>query len=126
MPAKLELDWASADVSQAMLTVGLSQKPPKKWRDAFERTVVLLNHGKWRTELDRKKAVVEIAPVQAGDEERVRVFLEGAILEANATIVGEDELFDDKRPGGEDGQAPEQSADAEIAARFRAFAQVDG
>jgi hypothetical protein len=120
MPQTLKLDWSSAEVSDGKLTVGFSAKPPKKWRDSFDRTMALLGHGNWKTALNSRKASVEIASVQLGDEERVRRLLEGAVLEANVTLVGEDALFNDGYV--DDDVETEPSADEEITARFRAFA----
>jgi hypothetical protein len=122
MPKKLELDWSSAVVSDGKLTVAISAKPPKKWRESFERTAALLSHGKWKAALSVKKSTVEVATVSFGDEERVRQFLEGVVLEANGTLVSEDELFQDDHPENENGESAEPSPDAESTARFRAFA----
>lgn len=121
MAEKVQLDWSSADVSDGTLIVALSDSPPKKWREAFERATALLSHGNWHTRLNRKNHAVKVDPVQLGEEERVRQFLEGALLEANRTIVAEDELFEDS---GTDGEAdePEVSADREMTERFRSFA----
>jgi hypothetical protein len=121
MHETLKLDWSSAEVSNGKLTVGFSDKPPKKWRDSFDRTMALLSHGNWKTALNGRKASVEVTSVQLGDEERVRRLLEGAVLEANVTLVGEDALFDDGYADDEDVEI-EPSADEEITARFRAFA----
>lgn len=117
----LRLDWSSAEVSDGKLTVGFSDKTPKEWREAFVRAAALLSHGKW--ELSQVQARhVRVSPVNAGDEERVKHFLESAVLEANSTLVGEDELFDpEPADDAEDEAAPETSPDEELTARFRAF-----
>jgi hypothetical protein len=116
----LQLDWSSAEVSDAKLTVGFSERTPKKWREAFARAVALLSHDTWEVS-ELKQGGVRISPVRLGEEERVRHFLESAVLEANATLVSEAELFDDDQ--SENGEAPaEPSADEELTARFRAFA----
>jgi hypothetical protein len=103
---QVQLDWSTAEVSDGRLNVGLSDKPPKEWRNAFERTVTLLGARKWDVTLDTKKGSVQVASVQGGDEERVRQLLEGAALEANATLVSEQELFDGE-PVDDDEQEPE-------------------
>jgi hypothetical protein len=120
MAEKVELDWSSADVTDGTLDVALSSRPPKKWRDAFERATALLSHGNWNTRLNQRKAAVRLDPVTLGSEERVRQFLEGALLEANRVIVSEDELFDSN--GESESDEPETSADDEMTQRFRAFA----
>jgi hypothetical protein len=120
MSGKLELDWTSAEVKDGTLVVALNATPPKKWRDAFERATALLSHGNWSTRLTRRNAAVRLDPVELGEEERVRQFLEGALLEANRTIVTEDELF--AAGGGDDADEPEVSEDEELTQRFRGFA----
>jgi hypothetical protein len=122
MPETLKLVWSSAEVTDGKLTVGFSDKPPKKWRDSFDRTMALLSGGNWKTALNGRKASVEVASVHLGDEERVRRLLEGAVLEANVTLVGEDALFEDGYVTDDEDAESEPSADEEITARFRAFA----
>jgi hypothetical protein len=122
MPEKLELDWSSAAVTDGKLTVKISERPPQKWRDSFDRTLGLLSHGKWKTALHPRKATVEIASVQMGEEERVRRLLEGAVLEANVTLCGEEALHDEQFDFVVPDDEPEQTTDEEITARFRAFA----
>ena len=117
----LHLEWSSAEVSDAELTVGLSDNPPKKWREAFTKAAALLSHGSWEVS-QVKRRNVRISPVRVGEEERVRQFLEGAVLEANAALVSEEELFDPAQADGEGGEEDEASADEELTARFRAFA----
>jgi hypothetical protein len=127
MAEMLKLDWSSAEVSDAKLKISLSSAAPKKWRDAFERTAALLSHGKWETVLSPRKGSVVVSPVQAGDEDRVRQFLEGVVLEANTTLVTEQELFEDlARSGDEDDESQEQGGerdrDQELTDSFRSFA----
>jgi hypothetical protein len=127
---QLQLDWSTAEVSDGKLTVGLSGKSPKKWRDAFERTAALLGAGTWEVTLNSKKGSVRVASVQPGDAERVRHFLEGVVLEANTTLVSEQELFgsppvedDEPEPHSD---APEPSRDEELTDRFREFGREQG
>jgi hypothetical protein len=119
MAEKVELDWSSADVTDGTLDVALNSRPPKKWRDAFARATALLSHGNWNTRLTQRNAAVRLDPVSLGEEDRVRQFLEGALLEANRVIVSEDELFDHTDDGEAD--ETETSADQELTQRFRAF-----
>jgi hypothetical protein len=121
------LEWSTAEVSDGTLTVGLSAKPPKDWRGAFETTSVLLSGGRWTATVEKK--VVQVAPVVQGDEDGVRQFVEGAVLEANSTIVDERELFgedpEDDEEGADDA-APDSSPDDELTDRFRGFAEKQG
>jgi hypothetical protein len=123
---QLKLDWSTAEVSDGKLTVALSGKPPKEWRDTFERTAALLSRH-WDVSLNSKKGSVQIVSVQPGDEERVRQFAESLVLEANTTLVSEQELFD-TAPVEDDEQQPESDAaepsrDERVTDRFREFAQ---
>jgi hypothetical protein len=128
MPEQLRLDWSRAAVSDGKLKVGFSEKPPKKWREVFERTLVLLSQGKWKGGLNSRTGTVEIDSVELGDEDRVRELLEGALLEANSTLVTEDELFAGQAAGEQAEDADEESDDAppdeELTERFRAFART--
>ncbi|HEX3802604.1 MAG TPA: hypothetical protein VHV75_07190 [Solirubrobacteraceae bacterium] len=128
MPEQVRLDWSSAVVSDGKLTVGFSDKPPKKWRDVFERTLVLLSQGKWEGCLNSRKGTVQIASIEPGDEDRVRELLEGAVLEANSTLVSEEELFKgpgtDEEADGADEEPAEPAVDDELTERFRAFART--
>jgi hypothetical protein len=130
MTEQLQLDWSTAEVSDGELTVSLSAKPPKEWRAAFERTAALLGAGNWEVTLKPKKGSVQIASVAPGDEERVRQFVEGAVLEANTTVASEQELYegqpaDDGEPEP-DSDTPEPSPDEELTGRFREFAEERG
>jgi hypothetical protein len=125
---QVQLDWSTAEVSDGKLAVGLSGKPPKKWRDTFQRTALLLGAGRWEVALRSKPPSVQVMSVQPGDEDRVRQFLEGAVLEANATLVGEQELFeggpgDDREEDEPDSDEPEPSHDEALTGRFREFAR---
>ncbi len=126
MTEPVNLDWSTAKVSDGTLTVALDDKPPKQWREAFERTAGLLGTGTWTVAVRAKKGLVQIAPVRPGDEERVRQLLEGAVLEANtkATVRAEpSQDGDDERAEGEaDRSDSEPSPDEALADRFRDFA----
>ena len=120
MSEKVRVDWSSAEVSDGTLVVALNHRPPKKWREAFTRAAALLSHGNWTTRLSQRGSAVRLDPVELGEEERILQFLEGALLEANRTILTEEELFDDARADAPAEQ--EASADEELTQRFRAFA----
>lgn len=111
----IQLNWAEATVEDARLTVPLEGEPPSGWRKSFERTVQLLGPGAWG-EVEVKKRTIRVRNVQAGDEEKLRHFLEGAVEQANEA----------NRPGdtdaGEDQERPAEGPDARMTERFRAFA----
>jgi hypothetical protein len=127
MTEQLNLDWSTAEVSDGELTIGLTGKPPKEWRDTFERTAALLGAGNWEVTLRPKKGSVQIASVQPGEEERVRQFVEGAVLEANRALVSEQELYQGQPADDDDAlDSDAPSRDEELTGRFRAFAGERG
>jgi hypothetical protein len=122
MTEPLNLDWSTAEVSDGTLTIALDAKPPKPWRDVFERTATMLG-AHWEVTLRPKKGLVEIATVRTGDEERVRQLLEGIVQEANSRAAdepAEDEDASGDGPSHED--APERSSDETLTDHFRGFA----
>jgi hypothetical protein len=119
--AGIQLDWSTAEVSDGKLKVNFSDKAPKKWRDAFARTATLLSRDTW--ELDEiKPGQVRLSPIRPGDEERVKHFLESAVLEANTTLVGEEELFAPEDSDETEADGADPSPDEVMTARFKAFA----
>src|SRR5277367_5062458 len=89
---RIKLDWSTAEVRDGELKVGFSDKAPKKWREAFARTATLLSRDTWELN-EIKPGQMRVSPIRPGEEERVKHFLESAVLEANTTLVGEEELF---------------------------------
>jgi hypothetical protein len=124
---QLKLDWSTAEVSDGTLTIALNEKPRKEWRDVFARTAALIG-GRWDVTLKPKRASVQVASVQPGDEEAVRQLVEGVVLEANTTLVGEQELFAGASVADErsESDVSEPSRDEELTGRFREFAQEPG
>jgi hypothetical protein len=109
------IEWGSASVSDARLSVELSAPRPKGWPDRFEAVVAqLANRGQAWGEVSLGKHKVHVDDVSPGAEEDVRHFLESAVLQANAAVGAE--------PAGEDDEDGETGEDAEMAARFRSFA----
>jgi hypothetical protein len=110
----MNLEWGSAEVSDAKLTVELAGDMPKGWKQSFERTVALLGDGEWG-EIQLKKSTVRVSDVTPGSEDKLRHHLEAVVTQANA----DHEVDDDEDDGGDD--EPE-GPDAEMADRFRGFA----
>jgi hypothetical protein len=113
----MNLEWASAEVKDANLTVALTGDLPKGWKESFERTVKLLGHGEWGA-VKLKKGSVEVSDVAPGSEEKLRHHLEAIVTQANAA---QDTGDDDADGGGDEPEGP----DAEMTDRFRAFAEGD-
>jgi hypothetical protein len=110
----MNLEWASAEVSDAKLTVELAGDAPNGWKQSFERTVTLLGDGEWG-EIHLKKGKVQVDDVTPGSEDKLRHHLEAIVAQANAAHE-EDDHQDDDEPEG---------PDAEMTDRFRAFAEED-
>ena len=113
----VKLEWASAEVKDAKLTVALEGDPPKDWKQSFERTVKLLGDGDWG-EVQLKKGTVQVSDVPPGSEDKLRHHLESIVAQANAAI---EEPEEGGRVDGDGDDGP----DSEMTERFRAFAEDD-
>jgi hypothetical protein len=110
----VNLDWASAQVEDAKLTVGLEGEAPQGWKESFERTVQLLGDGDWGA-IELKKGTVRVSDVTPGSEDKLRHHLEAIVAQANAAQEAresEDDHGEDREP---------QGPNAEMTERFRAF-----
>jgi hypothetical protein len=115
----VNLSWSEAEVKDAELSVALEGEATKEWRQAFERTLVLLGHGDWG-EVTIKKDRVLVADVTPGAEEKLKHHLDSVVAQANATVedAEQDDEADDKAQGDE--REDERSdPDAEMTERFR-------
>ena len=122
MPAP-RLDWSTATVKDAKLTVELEGKPPSGWKQGFATTVRLLGSGEWG-EVTLKKKTVRVKGVVDGEEERLRHFLDSVVDQANASHPSEpDQAKDEAGTAAESEDA--KGPDAEMTARFRAFAEPE-
>ncbi len=119
----MELNWSNAEVKEGKLTVGLEGDVTREWRASFETTVQLLGgHGDWG-EVALKKGRVHVGEVSEGDEERLRHFLESAVLQAN-TAAGQDEDAEESEEADDSGDRKDDerdSPDSRMAERFRSF-----
>ncbi|MBV9606157.1 MAG: hypothetical protein JO027_13665 [Solirubrobacterales bacterium] len=112
----VKLEWKSAEVNDAKLTVALKGEVPKGWKGSFERTVTLLGDGEWGA-VKLKKRSVEVSDVPPGAEDKLRHHLEAIVAQANAAHEPDEDQ--DGEPGTEESEGP----DAEMTGRFRAFAE---
>jgi hypothetical protein len=120
--AQGSLNWASANVKDAKLTVELEGELPRGWRGSFETTARLLGgSGGWGdVSLSKKHRTVSVSDVTEGSEEKLRHYLESVVEQANAAHPSqkpEDEEADEDAEDRDDG-----GADAQMAERFRSFA----
>jgi hypothetical protein len=124
-----KLDWNTAKVRNAKLSVGLQGDPPPGWGKTFEATARLLDRGEWE-KVKVKKRGVRVGGVAPGSEDKLRHFLESIVWQANAdhrqaeasaqasTRAGAD---DDAGAGGR-----EDDSDAQMTERFRRFGNGPG
>jgi hypothetical protein len=117
----VKLNWSSATVTDGELTVELAGDRPRGWKKSFEKTVRLLGAGGNWGEVRVKKGQVHLSRLTAGDEEKVRHFLDSVVTQANANHRPSEPDSDagDRQP------ADEHGPDAEMTKRFRAFAEAE-
>lgn len=110
-----QIDWSTAAVEEATLTVALSGEAPRGWRSRFEAVATLLDRADGRFgRVSLRGPVITVADVLEGAESDVRHFLESVLMQANADLGLE------QGPPAED---EEQEADRAMAATFRSFAE---
>ncbi len=115
-----QIDWASAQIEEGALTVGLAGKGSKAWKARFENVLALLDtsHTTWG-EVRVNKNAVKVAGVQQGAEPELRHFLESVVLQANSDT--QPEAPEDDVEANDEGT--ESDVDEQMTATFRAFAQ---
>jgi hypothetical protein len=122
--SEVKLSWSSAEVDDARLTVPLEGEIPRHWRRDFETTVRQLGSGEWG-EVEVKKDKVRVSDVAAGSEEKLRHHLEAVVAQANAAHAAREQEKADQSDHHGDGDEEPQGPDAEMTARFRAFAEPE-
>lgn len=108
-----ELDWSTAAVSDATLTLAFTERPSKDWVERLEAIIDRLRRAgtPWDT-INVKPKRVKVAGVTPGAEDELRHFLEGAVLQANT----------DFKPDVADDGESRSEADETMTARFQDFA----
>jgi hypothetical protein len=114
------LDWATATVEDAKLTVELRGELPSGWKKSFERTVHLLGDGEWG-KVQVKKQTVRVSEVTPGNADKLRHYLEGVVEQANSAVHAGDDEAEQRQDDAPDGDGP----DAELTEQFRGFAQEE-
>jgi hypothetical protein len=119
------IDWASAEVNDGDVTVELSGKSSKAWRERFDTTLRLLGSsgGGWG-EVKLTKGAIRVKSLQPQAEGDLRHFLESLVVQVNAELPsaeGEDH-DDDEAAGGETDRGA--ILDAEMTATLRSFAEA--
>jgi hypothetical protein len=120
-PEQRNIDWGSAEIEDATLTVELTGTSSKVWKQRFASVLALLDtpHSHWgKVHFDRK--AIQVADVQPGRETELRHFLESIVLQVNS------ELPQPKEPEQDAEQEPQldeaAQVDRQMTAVFRAFA----
>jgi hypothetical protein len=121
-PEPRNIDWATAEIQNATLSVELTGASSKVFKQRFERVLALLDtaHSHWG-DVRVKRTGIRVADVQQGAEGELRHFLESIVLEANSELTSPEESTN----GAEDETSPIDEAvqaDRQMTAAFRAFA----
>jgi hypothetical protein len=111
------LQWSGAQVKDGKLVVEIAGDRPKGWKGSFDRTVRLLDSGRWDS-VTLKAGKVRVAGVDEGTEESLYHFLESVMQEVNAGLVDDDQEPDAEEPEAADDDATE-SVDDRMTERFR-------
>ena len=117
------IDWAGAEVRDGDVTVELSGKSSKEWRERFDTVLRLLgpSGGGWG-EVKLTKGSIRVKSLQPRAEHDLRHFLESLVVQVNAELPGEGEGDGDDQDGAE---PLDRGAilDAEMTATLRSFAE---
>ncbi|MFZ1925195.1 MAG: hypothetical protein WAU42_03530 [Solirubrobacteraceae bacterium] len=120
-PEQRNIDWGSAQIEQAALTVDLTGASSKAWKQRFESVLALLEtpHSRWGA-MHLNKSGIQVAEVQQGAETELRHFLESIVLQVNSELPQPKEA---QREAEEQTHADQEAqADRQMTAAFRAFA----
>jgi hypothetical protein len=120
------IDWASAEVHDGDVTVELSGRNSKQWRERFDTVLRLLgpSGGGW-DEVKLTKGSIRVKSLQPQAEDDLRHFLESLVVQVNAELA--DELGEGDGEDDEDGaESLDRGAilDAEMTATLRSFAEA--
>ena len=114
------IEWGSAEIEDATLTVELGGANSKAWKQRFESVLALLEtpHSRWG-EVHINRKAIQVADVQPGTETELRHFLESVVLQVNSELPKPEEPEQDA-----EGETVDEAtqADRRMTAAFRAFA----
>jgi hypothetical protein len=116
-----QIQWGSALIEDATLTVELTGSASKAWRSSFQTVLALLEtpHSSWG-EVRLTKSGIKVGDLQQGGESELRHFLESIVLQANADVAPDTSQQGDGAGESHDEQAPDP--DQQMTATFRGFA----
>jgi hypothetical protein len=120
-----EIDWSSAEIEDARLSVALSGSGSKAWKGRFQNVLALLDtpHSGWGEVRLTGKGVIRVRDVRPGAESDLRHFLETVLLQVNSDTVPAG-----TQPAEQDveDEPQEPDPDEQMTAAFRAFATDRG
>ena len=121
-PEQRNIEWGTADVEDATLSVQLTGASSKAWKQRFGSVLTLLDvrHSRWG-EVHLNKKGIRVVEVQPGTESELRHFLETVVLQVNSELPQPEEPEQDGE--GETHVDETARADRQMTAAFRAFAE---
>jgi hypothetical protein len=86
-PEQRNIDWGSAEIKDAKLSVELTGPSSKAWKHRFDSALALLDtpHNRWG-EVHLSRQEIQVAEVQPGTETELRHFLESVMLQVNSEL----------------------------------------
>ncbi len=113
-----QIEWGSARIEDATLTVELTGSASKAWKARFESVPALLDtpHSSWG-EVHLTKKGIKVGDLQQGGESELRHFLESVVLQANS-----DTALDTPEHDDDSDEDHEPDPEEQMTATFRAFA----
>jgi hypothetical protein len=120
-PEQRNIDWNSAEIEDATLTVDLTGASSKAWKQRFESVFTLLetSHSRWG-DVRLSRSGIQVSEVQRGTETELRHFLESIVLQVNSELPQSQEAERDAEGGTHVDERAR--ADRQMTAVFRAFA----
>ncbi len=118
-PTPRQVDWGTAEIEDATLTVELTGTGSRAWKQRFESVHALLDtpHSRWG-QVRLTKRGVQVADVQPGTEVELRHFLETIVLQVNSELEEPGQDIDEEQ------QIDEATrADRQMTTAFRAVAE---
>jgi hypothetical protein len=117
-PEQRSIDWASAEVEEATLTVELTNASSKAWKRRFEGVLALLDTSRSWGEVHLNGKAIHVADVQQGTETELRHFLESVVMQVNSELPQPEEPDTEKETKGDEAA----KADRQMTVAFRVFA----
>ena len=125
-----QIEWDSAQMKDATLTVELSGSASKVWTARFGSVLALLDtaHTSWG-EIRLTKKAIKIAGLKQGSESELRHLLESIVMQVNSDTAPDTPEYRGGDRGGDgdgDGENHAPDPDERMTATFRAFAADRG